>query len=154
MPGPVVPILTLAPGVRWCAICVSCGKITFTARRGDKASGDRNAIEEIQLSGIEFVRRWSQHILAKGLVRTRRFGGYSTHHRKRYLRQCRDLLELTDEVASPESSADTEAAADQESETGLRCECCGGRMTLISAVHRLSWQDVFCSSDRPSWYFP
>ena len=60
------------------------GIVTFSARIG-KTHGGSDETEEIRLSGAEFVRRWSLHILPKGFTRSRRFGGYSSHHRKRYI---------------------------------------------------------------------
>ncbi|HUG67187.1 MAG TPA: transposase, partial [Pirellulaceae bacterium] len=46
------------------------------------------------LSGIEFMRRWSLHILPKGFTKTRSYGGFSCRHRQDYLQRCRQLLQI------------------------------------------------------------
>ena len=70
------------------------GQVTFTARVGTTRGGS-DQTEEVTLPGEEFVRRWSLHILPQGYTRTRRLGGYSHHHVRRYLAECRDLLKAT-----------------------------------------------------------
>ena len=70
------------------------GEVTFFARIGKKTGGDDETVP-IALSGVEFVRRWSLHILPKGYTKTRRFGGYSNHHRQRYIAECSNLLAAT-----------------------------------------------------------
>ena len=67
------------------------GEVTFFARVGKKTGGDEKT-EPIALPGVEFVRRWSLHILPKVYTKARRFGGYSNRHRQRYIAECRDLL--------------------------------------------------------------
>jgi hypothetical protein len=37
------------------------------------------------LSQVEFVRRWSLHVLLSGYTRTRRFGGWAVTKREQYL---------------------------------------------------------------------
>jgi len=59
------------------------GQVTFTARKGTKTGGSRET-EAMTVSGVEFVRRWSLHILPKGFTKTGRYGGYSNRHRQRY----------------------------------------------------------------------
>ena len=50
------------------------GQVTFGARTGNTPGGGRAETQAYTLSGREFVRRWSLHILPKGYVKTRRFG--------------------------------------------------------------------------------
>ena len=73
------------------------GIVTFSARIG-KTHGGSDETEEVPLSGVEFVRRWSLHILPKGFTKSRRFGGYSNHHRQRYIAECRELLASDESV--------------------------------------------------------
>jgi len=68
------------------------GDVTFRARTGKTPGGESAETQAYTLPGTEFVRRWSLHILPKGYVKTRRFGGYSNRHRKRYIAECRELL--------------------------------------------------------------
>ena len=51
------------------------GTITFWARSKDKSHG--NPREPFYLSGPQFARRWSMHILPKGYTRARSYGGFS-----------------------------------------------------------------------------
>ena len=71
------------------------GIVTFSARIG-KTHGGSDETEEVELTGAEFVRRWCLHILPKGYTKTRRFGGYSNHHRQRYIAECRELLAVAE----------------------------------------------------------
>ena len=66
------------------------GKVTFTARTG-KTHGGSDEIEEVELPVVEFVRRWCLHILPHGFTKTRCYGGWSNHHCKRYVAECREL---------------------------------------------------------------
>jgi len=75
------------------------GGVTFSACVG-KTHGGSDETEDVPLSGAEFVRRWAMHILPKGYTKTRRFGGYSNHHRKRYIAECRELLAIIVPVAN------------------------------------------------------
>ena len=81
------------------------GIVTFSARTG-KTHGGSKETEKIPLSGVEFVRRWSLHILPKGYTKTRRFGGYSNHHRKRYIPECLELLDVVESTPVAEAASD------------------------------------------------
>ena len=70
------------------------GRVTFWARGKQKSTRQRhkNRSEPYELSGQEFVRRWSMHILPKGYTRSRSYGGYHASKREAYLDRCRTLL--------------------------------------------------------------
>lgn len=126
------------------------GQVTFAARSKDKRSG--NPVEPYTLAGIEFVRRWALHILPKGFVKSRGFGGYSGRHRQRYLRRCRELwaaeqTEAEPPVAPREESPPAELPAH-------RCPRCQTPQACVEQVERPSWRDVFCGGTRPTWYEP
>lgn len=120
--------------------------VTFTARTGTQTGGS-DETEPVTLRGSEFVRRWSLHILPKGFTKTRRFGGWSNHHCKRYLRECRNQLP---------TGADTEAARASETtsdrRTEQRCPHCESLMTCVSSTDAPSWKHVLRSRFRPHWY--
>ena len=136
------------------------GAVTFRARTGRKTGGDPTDFEPVTLPGPEFVRRWSLHILPKGYVKTRRFGGYSNHHRERYLAVCDDLLPAGSSRPVPVESADPdEASAGDSTETNTEPECphCGARMRCLAVGHRVDggragWFTVLHGPDRPLWY--
>ena len=73
--------------------------VTFWARSKDKAAG--NPSRPFPLSGKEFVRRWSMHILPKGYTRSRRFGGYHGSKHQAYHSLCRKLLVTSDSPPAP-----------------------------------------------------
>ena len=84
------------------------GQVTFWARAHDKHTGNRP--QPYTLSGTEFTRRWALHILPKGFVKSRCFGGFSCRRRATYLRRCRALLGGESPQAEP---AETPAEAPQ-----------------------------------------
>ena len=79
------------------------GKVTFWARGHDKQSGNQR--EPYTLPGAEFTRRWAMHILPKGFVKSRCFGGFSCRHRKTYLGSCRQLLGVERTAPVPAEAA-------------------------------------------------
>ena len=134
------------------------GEVTFFARVGKKTGGD-DETELITLPGVEFVRRWSLHILPKGYTKTRRFGGYSNHHRQRYIAECRDLLTTAGIAAISDVSATLPHSAKQNSDEPAEidrrapcCPTCKARMRRITAERRRSWKIVMRSHYRPLWY--
>ena len=72
------------------------------------------------------------HILPKGFVKSRCFGGYSCRKRESYFRRCRDLLgfeQLASDLA--ESSGDEPA---EERQSTIACPRCQATMECISDV--------------------
>ena len=134
------------------------GHVTFIARVGRKTGGD-DETEPITLTGVEFVRRWSLHILPKGYTKTRRFGGFSNRHCQRYIAECGDLLIAAGlaaivDVAAPLTKSAVENS-DESTEIDRRAPCCPTckvRMRRIAAEHRRSWKIVMRSHYRPHWY--
>ena len=134
------------------------GEVTFFARVGRKTGGD-DETEPIALAGVEFVRRWSLHILPKGYTKTRRFGGFSNRHCKRYVAECRDLLTTAGIAAIPDVSAILPHAAEQRDDEPAAidrrapcCPTCKATMRRIAAEHRRSWKIAMRSHYRPLWY--
>ena len=123
------------------------GIVTFSARTG-KTHGGSDETEDVPLSGVEFVRRWSLHILPKGYTKTRRFGGYSNHHCERYMAECRELLAI-------DESAPVTAGDAVLSETPPRehlCPNCQIPLRSVSRTNRPGWSIVMNSPHRPHWY--
>lgn len=129
------------------------GFVTFQARVGDRTGGSKETIP-VRLPGAEFVRRWCLHILPKGYTKTRRFGGYSNPHRKRYIAECRELpgsvvsAAAADQAAGNEESSVVEAAEDRTP----CCPKCQSRMRAIDFQPKLTWRIVMHSFHRPAWY--
>ena len=91
------------------------------------------ALEKItSLAGVEFVRRFLQHVLPRGFQRIRYYGLLANRHRKENLEQCRVLLGVATTDSEPSDATDegSEATRPEDSEPG-RCPACGeGRMIL------------------------
>lgn len=112
------------------------GVVTFWARSKDKAGGNRP--EPFSLTGTEFVRRWTMHILPKGFTRSRSYGGYHGTKRAAYLDACRQLLGIADN--EPLSTEDQPADAQPSEPMCPRCEVV---MQCIREQSRPSWKQVF-----------
>lgn len=126
------------------------GKVTFWVRSKNKSQG--NPLEPYTLPGVEFTRRWSLHILPKGFVKSRCFGGYSCRKREAYLGRCRDLLRLEQPPPEPAETSGEEPA--EERPSTIACPRCQATMECISDVARPGWDEVLGGSDRPAWYDP
>ena len=85
----------------------------------DYAHGSKQKI--MTVSADEFLRRFSIHVLPKGLVRIRHFGLFANRRRGDMLSRCRNLLS-----AHCPSEADTT--------THLRCPVCAGPMFTIERL--------------------
>ncbi|TWU32059.1 putative transposase [Novipirellula aureliae] len=126
------------------------GKVQFWARVGNQTGGGDGRAAPYTLSGMEFVRRWSMHILPKGFTKSRRYGGYSNHHRKRYLQACIALL--------PEEETPIPVAEEQATLEGLveelipQCPHCGEMMELVRSSFKPTWGEVMSSNYCPRWY--
>lgn len=124
--------------------------VRFWAREGKINGGDRERKSvPLLLSGVEFTRRWSLHILPKGYVKSRRYGGWSNRHRQSFTAHCRALLQVEPPAACDEHSDDFP----EDAGTSLRC-CpeCGAEMFLIAEREKPSWSLLMNGPQRPSWY--
>jgi len=64
------------------------GRVTFTY----KDYADAAKTKAMTLDGVEFLRRWVQHVLPRGFVKIRHYGLLANRHRAEKLRVCRRLL--------------------------------------------------------------
>jgi len=125
-------------------------KVTFWARSQDKGRG--NPSEPYTLTGVEFTRRWALHILPKGFVKSRCFGGFSCRQREAYRARCRTLL---GGEQAPPGSSETPAAEPAEAEPAARlCPRCQTPMNCLSQDERVSWRSVVNGPHGPAWYSP
>jgi hypothetical protein len=77
----------------------------------------------------EFLRRFLQHVLPKGLPRIRYFGWFANRRRPRMLPLCRTLLAATPPTLTASGNGDT----------AWQCPACGGTMRV---VERLTAQQI------------
>lgn len=64
------------------------GKVTFRWR--DRAQG--NQVKLLTLEAVEFLRRFLQHVVPRGVVRIRHYGLLANPVRRRRIARCRELL--------------------------------------------------------------
>ena len=140
-------------------------RVTFLARNPNKSSPQGQI--PISLTGIEFTRRWSLHILPKHFTKTRYFGGYSSNQRTEFIETCRrfvpknrdvqpdDLADATSESDSRRSNSDESDSSERElrdEDASPKCRSCGGPMDLVLRSHRPAWREVFYGPDHPAWF--
>jgi len=126
------------------------GWVTFWARGRDKQHGNQS--EPYTLTGGEFTRRWSMHILPKGFVKSRCFGGFSCRHRQAYLDRCRELL-----GCAPAASGAAETAIQEPAEPcqpTRACLKCTTPMVSVCYLERPGWRRVLNGPQGPWWYDP
>jgi hypothetical protein len=128
--------------------------VHFWARSQDKPpTGVRPTMVPEQLPAVEFTRRWSLHILPKGFVKVRNYGGFSNTKRQTYLERCRQTLGLaeTQQPAQDQEQLPTDSATEIQPYSPA-CPHCRQPLTCISRVARPSWRETFSSNYRPAWY--
>lgn len=126
------------------------GQVTFWARGRDKQAGNQR--EPCTLQGDEFTQRWALHILPKGLVKSRCFGGFSCRNRKAYLGRCRQLLDA--QRASPAPAEPSATVVQDETPSTPCCPYCQTPMECVTQGPRVSWRSVLGGPDCPFWYDP
>ena len=140
------------------------GQVTFLARsKEDALPGQAKEKVPITISEVEFVRRWSTHILPKGFTRVRHYGMSSNRHRAAYLQKCRELLGIDDRHDNAVGNAEQH---DEDSEQVDRwdiedegpalpthhCPKCGKPMRCLEFSSRPSWKVTMTGQYRPEWY--
>ena len=94
------------------------------------------------MPGVEFIRRFLQHILPRGLHHIRRFGFMGPRVRSEKLQQIRELLGVDkkqEEMLPSEENAENEEPERQDSDlpNARRCRHCGeGELLLVSQTLR------------------
>lgn len=107
------------------------GRVTFRYR--DYAHGGKERLQT--LTGVEFLRRFLQHVLPRGFVKVRHYGLLANGARTTTLAKCRCLLALA--VAAVLALAATLAAEVTPTEQGACCPSCGeGRLVWVEDVPR------------------
>jgi hypothetical protein len=117
-------------------------EVTLWARPKVNASNQprrtRREPEPFTLKCLEFVRRWTIHILPKGFTRTRRYGGFSGAKCKDYIPQCVALLKIQPEEL--EQARSVPSATERQPLKCARCQC---ELVLLNHTPRPSWRIVF-----------
>jgi hypothetical protein len=105
-----------------------------------RAGGEQ---KERRMRGIEFVKRYAQHILPKGIRRVRYAGLYSPRRREKLSDTCRELIGRQNPPPTPTPSAPPETPDDPfEKPEGLedpgrrKCKKCGEWMSDMGRMSR------------------
>jgi Putative transposase/Transposase zinc-binding domain len=111
-------------------------EVTF--RYKDYAADHRQ--REMTLSGVEFVRRWLQHVLPRGFVKVRHWGLLANGQRAERLELSRQLLwgvwvavTVEQEVVEAEKPKPREKPC---------CPCCGVELVAVEVLPRLPREDT------------
>jgi hypothetical protein len=112
----------------------------------DYANG--NVSKVMTVDGVEFVRRFLQHVLPTGFVRIRHFGFLANRCRDEKLARCRALLGTPAAgvpTAGPRDEPPPEVVRagviDSDTDVAIKsprcCPACGtGRMVVVEKIHR------------------
>ena len=114
-------------------LSIEDGKVTF--RWKDYRHG---GVERIaQLDGVEFIRRFLQHVVPKGLRRIRHFGIFTNRFRTQSLATCRKLLGVNEapKTAQPPQDAPSERE-DTHDQSPICPKCKQGRMIVTESWER------------------
>ena len=130
---------------------VSCeaDTITFLARSKDKSKPKQQVHEK--LSGVEFMRRWSLHILPKGFTKTRCYGGYSSRCRGNFIALCKQLCPPPPAETISEAAPVATAQTDRNDDAPC-CPRCQQAMQLTRNTQRPSWRDLFYGPSHQPWF--
>jgi hypothetical protein len=130
-------------------IANEAGEVSFWARSTDKSKkGER---VKVTYSGVEFLRRWTLHILPKGFTRSRFFGGWSNACRKAYKKQCDALSPVP--ILTSETPANAAESELTESQPAIKkCPKCEVEMELMSLTNRPGWGELFYGKHQPTWW--
>ena len=136
-------------------IAFANGAVTFQWK--DYRTGRSDNL--LTLPGVEFVRRFVQHILPRGFPRVRSYGLLANRPRAAALTRCRELLGVPDQLPSPAAISATESprsdgasspsdekspTSDDESSPTWLCPACGSR----------AWHEIARTLRPPWWQVP
>jgi hypothetical protein len=125
-------------------LAVANGLVRFRYR--DYQAG--GAQKEMQLPGVEFMRRFLQHVLPKRFVRVRHYGLLAPRYRQRKLARCRVLLGAYHEAVTAPATRE-EILTEMLGHAPEKCPFCGvGKMQsyeqLTAQPTRRKWQLAVC----------
>ena len=102
-------------------------------------------VKALTLSGLEFIRRFSLHILPAGLVRIRHYGILGNNRRKRAIETVRAILQRRGGAVAVSSQSEADAS--------MRCPSCGqAGLRLVAfrdaagVLHRIGAGPTPCDS--------
>jgi len=120
-------------------VAISNSRIRAVSERGEvtfdyKDYADQNKIKQMTLAGMEFIRRFEQHILPKGFCKIRSYGLYSNHKRHTRVKVILNALQLP--LHPPPTQVPWQVRFMERYGTDpLLCPCCKkSQMVLVQIV--------------------
>jgi hypothetical protein len=111
-------------------VSLADGRVTF--RYKDYADDHRP--KTMSLSGVEFLRRFVQHVLPKGFVKVRHYGLLANRRRDERLTACRQLLLVVGVAAVLNGHTPGQSATSIEPARSRCCPHCGSRRLVTVAL--------------------
>lgn len=100
-----------------------------------KDYADHARRKTMTLDGVEFLRRFLQHVLPRGFVRIRHYGLLAHAQKARRLARCRELLGQVDPSAAPPPASAVALLAERAGLDVTRCPACrAGRLVLTRPI--------------------
>jgi hypothetical protein len=113
-------------------VSIDNGQVRFSY----KDYADDRRVKTMSLSAGEFLRRFLQHVLPKGFVKTRHYGLLANRQREEQLALCRGLLLVVAAASLTVSTArDPEGTAIEPAQPPV-CPNCGSRRLTIVEIPR------------------
>jgi hypothetical protein len=125
---------------------VKDGRVFFWARSEDKSGRQVT----VSLPTLEFIRRWTLHILPKGFTKARCYGGWSNTRREAYQQQCERLQATPAPPEAPVANSQQSTPQPPPDEI-VKCPKCQTEMVLESDTRRPPWRELFYGPDHPQW---
>jgi hypothetical protein len=97
-----------------------------------KDYADASGVKVMTLDGVEFVRRFLQHVLPSGFVRIRHFGLLANRCREEKLNHCRQLLAAPPPLPVVKQALEHELQEDADSR--WPCPACGTGRLIVTEV--------------------
>ena len=112
-----------------------------------RSDAKTNRHTTMRLSGVDFLRRFLQHVLPKGFVRIRSFGFLANAHKREKLGLCRALLGAASDGAEPTTAPTQTGDEDLTLDDPNVCPHCGGEMIDIGELRPLRVRPWLLSID-------
>lgn len=128
-------------------IAIDGDHVVFRYRSDSKT----NRYSTMRITGVEFLRRFVQHVLPKGYTRIRHFGFLANRYKRERLELCRSLLEPNRDEPGPDDTSSVNEQVDDGFEK-RPCPSCGRqRLRVIRELRptpQRSWRPLRVASWR------
>jgi hypothetical protein len=107
------------------------GRVTFSYK--DRKDGDK--VKELTIPAQEFIHRFLQHVLPRGLWRMRHYGILCNRYKKVRLARCREVLGMPPPVVTPKPRKNVELLLFLTGFDSTKCPSCKeGKMVVVAKL--------------------